>query len=104
MCRVHLEYVIDGGYCKLIAHRNEGRVNVIDQLSGVCHGDLIGVAIENVEGNAGNQRIAESRPVGEQIARVNGWIRIVPGAPFVDHELHAMLSVDLAHDLPVISD
>src|SRR5262249_11501962 len=40
----------------------------------------------------------------EQMRRRDLGARLVPGAPFVDHQLHPPATIELAHDVPVAGD
>ena len=79
-------------------------MDVIDQLRGVRHDHFLRMAVEDVQRDAGDQRIAKSRVVSPKVTGMDARVCFVPRAPFVDNKLDHMLLVDLAHDLPVIAN
>ena len=59
---VHLEDVEVGRRDELVAVGQEQRVEVVDELRDVRHVDLVGVAVEGVERQGGDQGVAEACP------------------------------------------
>src|SRR5215475_13965008 len=82
----------------------EQRVDAIDGLSHISHGDLVRVAVEDVEGQAGMNGVAE----GNRLAQDVGWSDLraggVPHAPLIDDELGAMRRIKLPQLVPVVFD
>lgn len=55
------------------------------------------MAVEDVQRQPGEQRVAHRRLLPEQVAGMNLCALTVPGAPLVDDELHLMAAIQLAH-------
>jgi hypothetical protein len=85
-----------------ILYGHEQCVDVVNQLCIVCHRHFIGVAVEYVERDTGDKRIAKPRVVPKQVTGSDARVGIVPCAPLVHHQFDVMLGVNLADDLPVI--
>lgn len=103
MRRVHLENVKNRRDRELLADCQKRSMQIVDELGRVRHGDLIRVPIENVECDAGNERIAQRRKIYEQVAGIDAGIRFVPRAPLVDYQLDLPLLIDFAHNLPMVA-
>ena len=87
MGQVHLEDVEGGCDGELVALREHEGVDAVDGLGDVGDGDLVGVALEDVEGDAGEQGIAHGGLLGEVVLGGELGALAVPGAPLVDDEL-----------------
>ena len=106
MGQVHLEDVEGGGDGELVSLGEHEGVDAVDGLGDGGDGDLVGVALEDVEGDAGEQGIAHGGLLGEVVAGAERGSFAVPGAPFVDDELDVGLTGlgGLRHGGPVVGD
>src|SRR5690242_20517809 len=104
MVFVHPEYLVRRRYAELVPVGEEQRLYAVDQLRGVGHYDLVGMPMEGVEGEARDQRIAHGGHASEKVMRRYGGGVRVPGSPFVHHQFHAVLAVELAHHVPMPRD
>ena len=101
---VHLEDVIGRRDDELIFMGDEERRQAVDQLGDVGHRHLVCMAIEDVERQPGQHRVAHGRGLAELMRRVGFAARPVPRAPFVYDQLDAMRLVNLAHRRPMVVD
>lgn len=92
---VHLEDVEGGGDGELVFLREHERVDAIDRLGDVGHGDFISVALKDVERNPGEEGIAHGGLLGEVIGGAEFGSLAIPGAPFIDHQLYLVLPAEL---------
>src|SRR5579871_975962 len=67
--QIHLEDMVGRRNNELILLSQHQRVDAVDRLRDVGDGDLLGVALEDVERDAGKQRIAHGRLLGEVVLR-----------------------------------
>jgi hypothetical protein len=89
--QVHLEDVEGGGDGELVALREHEGVDAVDGLGDGGDGDLVCVALEDVEGDAGEQGVAHGGLLGEVVLGGELGSLAVPGAPLVDDELYTGL-------------
>jgi len=75
----------------------------VDRLGEVGHEDFVGVRVEDVERDGGDQRVAE-RVLLPEVFRVSSRRRRVPGAPFVNDEFDAALGVEVVENLTLLKD
>src|SRR4030095_9939543 len=68
---VHIEHVVDRSAHELGSSCQEQRMYAIDRLCHIRHGDLVGVSIEDVEGQAGVQGVAKSDGLAQDVSRRN---------------------------------
>src|SRR5206468_9373516 len=74
---------------------------------GLCdggHGDFVGMALKNVECDAGQKGIAHGGLLREVVLGRKLGALAVPPAPLVDDELHLRLAFGGAHGVPVVGD
>ena len=101
---VHFEDGVDGSADVLIAFDEEEGVDAVDGLGDVGHGDLVGVAVEDVEGERGVQRVTQGERLAEQVVGRDLFADGIPDAPLVYHKLGVMLGIVFGHDGPVLFD
>ena len=101
---VHLEDVEGGGEGELVLLREHEGVDAVDGLCDVGDGDLVGVALEDVQGDAGEECVAHGGLLGEVVVGAEFGALAVPGAPLVDDEFHLGLAGGVAHGGPVVGD
>ena len=102
--RVHLEDVEVRRRAEAVLAGQEERVEIVDELGDVGHDDLVGVAVERVEGQGRDERVAHGRHLAEEIGRVDLRPSLVPGAPLVDGQLDPVSGIDLGHGRPMLGD
>ncbi len=85
--QVHLEDVEGGSDGELVFLREHQGVNAVDGLRDGGDGDLVGVALEDVEGDAGEEGVAHGGLLREVVLRGELGALAVPGSPLVDDEL-----------------
>src|SRR6185437_6454611 len=101
---VHIEHVIHRGPHELISVCEKQRVDTVHRLRHIRHGNLVGVAVENVECQPGVYRVAHRDRLAQNVRRRQLLAWFVPDAPLINHKLGAPLTVELAHFLPVVGD
>ena len=101
---VHLEDVEGGGEGELVLLREHEGVDAVDGLGNVGDGDLIGVALEDVQGDAGEECVAHGGLLGEVVVGAEFGALAIPGTPLVDDELDLGLVGGVAHGGPVVGD
>ncbi len=74
-----------GGEGELVLLREHEGVEAVDGLGDGGDGDLVGVTLEDVEGDAGEERVAHGGLLREVIFGGELGGLAVPGAPLVDH-------------------
>ena len=79
-------------------------IQTVDQLRAIRHGNFFRMAVEKVERHPAEHRIAQRRQLLELISWRGLASRPVPRPPLIHHQLHQMLRIFLAHDLPVTVD
>src|SRR5947209_19382029 len=102
MWRVHLEDMKHRSDGELLFTRNKRRMDIVDELGGVGHCYFIRVTIKDVESNSRDQCISQGREICPEIARIDRWIGMVPGAPFIDDQLDPVFTARLAPTPPVV--
>src|SRR4051812_18544828 len=104
MGSVHGKHVSDGRHHKTILVGKVETIETVDELSAVCHGDFVGMAVENVEGHSTEDSVAQGRHLLQLVARGSLAARTVPRAPLIHYEFHPVLGILLTDDLPMASD
>ena len=110
MGQVHFEDVEGGREGCLVAFGKQEGLEAVDRLGNGSDGDLVSVALKNVEGNGGEQRIAHGGLLRDVVLGTESGVLVVPGSPLVDDELHVGLAGTLwlaghiAHGSPVVGD
>ncbi len=79
-------------------------MKAVHELRDVRHRDLVGVAVEGVERESCQHRVANGGLLPEEVGGVHVGGHLVPRAPLVHHQLDPLLAVALAHHLPVAGD
>src|SRR5215469_6865006 len=75
-------------------------MNAVDGLRDVRHCNLVGVALEDVERDAGQQSIAHGGLLREVVLRRKFRALAVPRSPLVDDELYTVIGI--SHGAPVV--
>src|SRR5438874_1705060 len=101
MARIQFENVADRSDDELVFVREIKAVEAVDELRAVRHRDFFRMAVKNVQRHAAEHRV----PQCGHLLKLVAWSRFtsgtVPWTPLIHHELHLMLPVKLAQDLPV---
>lgn len=100
---VHFEDVIGGGEDDLFLVGEDHGLEDIDGLGDVGHGDAIGVGVEDMEVEGGDEGIAEGVLLVEE-AGIGAGFDVVPGSPFIDDHADTFAGVVLVHDGAVAGD
>src|ERR1700749_3202897 len=79
-------------------------MDAVDGLRDGSNGNLFGVALKDVEGDAGQQRIAHGGLLGEVVLGREFGAFAIPCSPLIDDELHFGLAFGGAHGVPVVGD
>src|SRR6267378_522975 len=98
---VHFEHMADRRNYEAIFVSEIQAVQAVDELCAVGHVKLAGVAIENIQSHGAEHRVPQRWSLLEDVPRCCFASGSVPRAPFVHDEFDAVLSIKLAHDLPV---
>ncbi|MNC13620.1 hypothetical protein D3C75_613720 [compost metagenome] len=96
----HVENMV--GRCQnhfLAFSKNHGLQHV-DRLGNVSHPHPVIVLVENIQGQAGNQGIADRVLLIEE-ARIGSRLDIIPGSPFIDDQADTLLMIILIHNYAV---
>ena len=101
---VKFERAPNGGDNETIFMREIEAVETVDELRAVSHGDFFGMTIENVEGHAAEDGVAERGHLFENVAGSGFASGTIPWAPFVNDKLDVMFGVEFAYHLPVAFD
>ena len=104
MRSVEFEGAADGGDDEAVFVGEIEAVETVDELRAIGHGDFFRMTIEDVEGHAAEDGVAERWRLFENVAGRGFAAGAIPGAPLVDDELDVMTGVKLAHDLPMAFD
>ena len=99
--RIHLEDMVGRGEQHLLALGEDHGLEHIDGLCDVAHAHAFTVAVEYVQIQGSDQRVAQTVLLVEE-ARIRARLNMMPGAPFVDDQGDALLGVVPIHDGPVI--
>ena len=78
--RIHLEYMKIWRDDEFVSGSQKERVKVIDELRDVGHRNFIGMAVENIERQRRNQRIAHRRGLTEKMCAGDLRAGVVPCA------------------------
>src|SRR5262249_7920034 len=104
VCSVQLEQTANRRNHKLVFVSEVEAVQTIDELSTICHSNLLGMAVEDVERHAAEHCVAESRHLLDEESGRRLASRTIPGPPFIDHQPGAVPAICLCHELPVTLD
>ena len=92
MRHIHLEDVECGRDGELVSLRQHERVDAIDGLRDGGHGDLVRVALEDVQRDAGQQGVAHGGLLRQVVLGAERGALAVPCAPLVHHQLDVVLA------------
>ena len=89
---IHLEDVEGGRDAELVPLRQHQRVDAVDGLRDGGDGDLVRVALEDVQRDAGQQRVAHGGLLRQVVSVAERCALAVPRAPLVHHQLDGVLA------------
>jgi hypothetical protein len=93
---VHFEDVKGRSEHELVFVRDEQRLKAVDELSDIRHRYLISVPMKRVQVQTRQHCIADGRLLTQEVRVVRLCAGLIPGAPFIDDQLDAMLPVNFA--------
>ena len=105
MRHIHLEDVEGGRDRELVLLRQHQRVDAVDRLRHVGHSHLVRMLLEDVQRDAGQQRVAHGGLLRQVVLRAELRALAVPRTPLVHHQLHLRLArlLRVAHGRVVVS-
>src|SRR5271170_7310209 len=98
---IHSKNMTYWSYTELIFMSQVKAVQAIDQLRRTCQCDFFRMPVEHVERHGTKHSVPERGGLFEKVFWGELTARTIPWSPFIDHQLHFMPRIKLAHRFPV---
>src|SRR5215510_8498874 len=101
MSGVHVEHVSNRSDTEPIFLCQVKAIQAIDELGTVCHCDLLGMLVKDIESHRTENGISQSRDLFQNVAGCRLTARSIPRSPLIHNQLDLVFAINFPHNLPM---